>query len=52
MGRPRLILPDNFNEIVVKYYNKEITNIDAAKQLNMARTTFLKYAKEYKEKNK
>lgn len=52
MGRPRLILPYNFNEIVVKYYNKEITNIDAAKQLNMARTTFLKYAKEYKEKNK
>ena len=52
MGRPRLILPDNFNDIVVKYYNKEITNTDAAKQLNMARTTFLKYAKEYKEKNK
>ena len=51
MGRPRMILPKNFNDIVVKYYNKEITNVVAAKKLNMARTTFLKYAKEYKEKN-
>ena len=52
MGRPRLKLPDNFNEIAIKYHNKEITNEKAAKILNMARTTFLKYAKEYKEKIK
>ena len=51
MGRPRMILPKNFNDMVVKYYNNEITNVVAAKKLNMARTTFLKYAKEYKEKN-
>ena len=42
MGRPRLKLPDNFNEIAIKYHNKEITNEKAAKILNMARTTFLK----------
>lgn len=50
MGRPKTILPDNFNEIVIMYYKREITNVNAAKRLNMARTTFLKYAKEYKEK--
>ena len=44
------ILPKNFNDIANKYYRKEITNVNAAKQLKMARTTFLKYAKEYKEK--
>lgn len=47
MGRPKIKLPSNFNEIVIKYYNKQITNINAAKTLNMARSTFLKYAKEY-----
>ena len=51
MGRPKKILPKNFNDIASKYYRKEITNVNAAKQLKMARTTFLKYAKEYKEKN-
>lgn len=48
MGRPKYILPSNFKEIVDKYYNKEITNIEAIKILNMARGTFFKYAKLYK----
>ena len=51
MGRPRMVLPNNFEEIASKYYKKEITNVNAAKKLNMARTTFLKYAKEYKIKH-
>ena len=51
MGRPRMVLPNNFEEIACKYYKKEITNVKAAKILNMARTTFLKYAKEYKIKH-
>jgi DNA invertase Pin-like site-specific DNA recombinase len=49
MGRPRMKLPDNFKDIVDKYHNKQITNVFAAKTLNMSRTTFLKYSKLYKE---
>lgn len=45
LGRPKYILPNNFNEIVSKFHNKEITNVEAAKLLNMARSTFLKYSK-------
>lgn len=45
LGRPKYILPNNFNEIVCKFHNKEITNIEAAKLLNMTRSTFLKYSK-------
>lgn len=48
MGRPKYKLPNNFIEIVKKYHNKEITNIEAANILNMSRWTFLKYAKLYK----
>ena len=48
MGRPKYKLPDNFSEIVIKYHNKEITNVEAAKTLNMNRGTFLKYAKTIK----
>ena len=49
MGRPKKILPNNFYEVAKCYLNKEITNKAAASKLNMARTTFLKYVKEYKE---
>lgn len=45
MGRPKYVLPDNFNEVVIRYNNKEITNVEAANLLNMKRGTFLKYAK-------
>lgn len=50
MGRPKYKLPSNFGAMVQKYHNHEITNVEAAKKLNMNRGTFLKYAKEYKEK--
>lgn len=50
MGRPPLILPNNFNEIANKYINKEITNTVAAKLLKMSRGSFLKYVKTYKSK--
>ena len=50
MGRPKYKLPSNFSNMAKKYYNHEITNVEAAKKLNMNRGTFLKYAKEYKEK--
>lgn len=48
MGRPKYKLPDNFEKIVKIFHNKEITNIEAARILNMTRGTFLKYSKLYK----
>lgn len=48
MGRPKYKLPTNFEEIVIKFHNKEITNVEAANILNMKRWTFLKYSKLYK----
>ena len=48
MGRPPIILPNNFNEIADKYINKKISNTIAAKILKMSRGTFLKYVKIYK----
>ncbi len=48
MGRPKYKLPNNFEEIVKKFHNREITNVNAAKLLNMTRGTFLKYSKMYK----
>lgn len=48
LGRPRYKLPENFEEICVKYHNKELTNNEAAAILNMNRITFLKYSKFYK----
>ncbi|MDD3171838.1 MAG: recombinase family protein [Bacilli bacterium] len=50
LGRPKYILPDNFEEIAKKFKRKEITNVIAAKILNMNRGTFLKYVKQYKIK--
>ncbi len=47
LGRPKYKLPDNFEEIVNKFRNKEITNVQAAKLLDMPRGTFLKYSKNY-----
>ena len=43
MGRPRYVLPDNFNEVANRYLNKIISSNEAASTLNMARSTFLKY---------
>ena len=48
LGRPKYKLPDNFKEIVSRFHNKEITNVQAAKLLNMKRCTFLKYSKLYR----
>ena len=45
LGRPRYILPKNFNEIALKYKSKQITNHEASIILGMKRGTFLKYSK-------
>lgn len=48
MGRPKYELPTNFQDIVKKFHNKELTNIQAAEMLNMSRSTFFKYSRLYK----
>lgn len=44
MGRPALVLPDNFNDVVNRFNNKEINCTEAAKLVLMSRASFLKYA--------
>ena len=45
-GRPKILLPSNYSEIVIKYLNKEITNKKACELLHMTRGTFFRYIKE------
>lgn len=45
LGRPKYKLPNNFEEIVRRYHNKELTNNEAANMLNMTKSTFIKYSK-------
>lgn len=47
-GRPKMKLPDNFGEVVKRFCNREITNIEACKLLNMSRATFFRYVKLYR----
>lgn len=43
MGRPKLVLPDNFYDVLKLYLSKQITCNDAAKMANMPISTFFKY---------
>lgn len=47
-GRPKMELPDNFEEVVKRFCNREINNIEACKLLNMSRGTFFRYVKLYR----
>ena len=47
-GRPKAKLPTNTNEILEKYINKELTNIEAAKLIGVSRGTFFRLIKERK----
>ena len=49
-GRPKKTLPSNTNEIIKKYINKEITNIEAAKIIGVLRGTFFRVVRDYKNK--
>lgn len=49
-GRPKINLPSNTSEIIHKYINKEITNIEASKIIGVSRGTFFKLVKDYKNK--
>ena len=45
-GRPTIIKPDNFDEVIRSWKNKEITAREAMRQLNMKPNSFYKYAKD------
>lgn len=45
LGRPKIILPNNFKNIANKYKNKEITLAEALSVLNMNRSSFYKNLK-------
>ena len=47
-GRPRASTPPNTNEILDKYINHKITNIEAASIIGVSRGTFFRLVKEYK----
>lgn len=49
-GRPKYILPTNFEEIVMRYLAKELTYIEALNILNLKRSTFFKYVRSYRKK--
>ncbi|MBQ6782406.1 MAG: recombinase family protein [Acholeplasmatales bacterium] len=47
-GRPNKLLPSNTNEILDKYINHEINNIEAAKLIGVSRGTFFRLSKSRK----
>ena len=47
-GRPKTVLPPNTNEILDKYINKEINNIEATNLIGISRGTFFRLVKERK----
>ena len=49
-GRPKAATPSNTNEILNKYINHEITNVEAAKLIGVSRGTFFRLVNEYKHK--
>ena len=45
LGRPKYILPKNFDDIIMLFMNKSISLSDALQKLNMNKSTFYKYLK-------
>lgn len=48
-GRPKIITPPNTSEILDKYINHEITNIEGAKLIGVSRGTFFRLVKSRKK---
>jgi len=46
-GRPCIEKPTNFDEVVTRWKNKEITAVDAMKELNLKKNSFYSLVKEY-----
>lgn len=49
-GRPNVCIPQNFPEIYNRWQNREITAVQAMKILNLKKTTFYKFVKDFREK--
>ena len=47
-GRPKATLPPNTSDILDKYINKELTNLEAANLIGVSRGTFFRLVKERK----
>ncbi len=45
LGRPKYVLPSNYNEIILLYENKSISLIETLTRLKMNKSTFYKYRK-------
>lgn len=46
-GRPKKDVPSNSNEIIQKYLNREITNIQASQMIGVAKGQFFRLVREY-----
>jgi len=49
LGRPRLELPENWDEVYQRWLRKEITAVDAMTQLGLKRSSFYKLVHEQEE---
>ena len=49
VGRPKIVKPDNYDEVVNRYRRKEIKSVEAAQQLGVARSTFMRWLREEAE---
>lgn len=50
LGRPRLQIPDNFEEIYIRWKEKELTAKKAMELLGMSRTHFYRQVKRYEKR--
>lgn len=50
LGRPRLQIPDDFEEIYIRWKEKELTAKKAAELLGMSRTHFYRQVKNYEKR--
>lgn len=50
-GRPKQVLPENYNEVMKRWKNKEITAVVAMRLTGLKRTKFYELAKEWEAKS-
>lgn len=52
LGRPKLLIPRDFQQIYSCYRNRELSVAEAAKRCKMSTRTFYRVVKEYEESQK
>lgn len=50
LGRPKTVVPDNWDQIITEWQSKTITAREAMKKLNMSKTVFYNLVRERKNK--